>query len=159
MGRFSVDINEVSEVRALIPSNDYPIYITKGSAAAKETEKGKFIILNFVAIVKDEEAAKAVGQDEPRVFPSVMVRLEDDGSVKKSGNEQFRKFCNALEFTDLTVFEDGTEDCQTQDEFNAKMFNNLAEACVGSTLLAKIGTRLYNEETQQDVKSLAKFEG
>lgn len=156
MSRFSVDISEVSETRALIPAGDYPIRIIKGSAKPGESEKvGKFIMLNFTAIVRDEEVAKAMRQDEPKCFPSIFIRLDSESKLETVGNEAFKKFCNAAGFTDLSQFEEGTEDCQTQDEFNLKLYTNLAEACVGLDLLAKIGTRVYNEETQNEVKSLA----
>lgn len=159
MSRFSIDINEVSAERPLIPAGDYPIRIIKGSAKQGSYEKdgkiNKYVNLNFTAVVKDEQVCQDMKQDEPKCFPSVFIRLDDQSKVDTIGNETFKKFCITMGFNDFSVFEDGTEDCETQDEFNAKMFTNLAEACVGADLLGKIGFRVYNDEKQNEVKSLA----
>ena len=161
MSRFSIDINEVSDKRELIPAGDYPIRIIKGSTKAgdyktKTGEERHYINLNFTAVVRDEEVSRIIGQDEPKCFPSVFVSLDNNWNLLKE-NEALGKFRNAMGFSDNSAFEDGTEDAETMEEYVKKFFSNMAESCVGADLLAKIGTRTYNDELQNTVSSLAAF--
>jgi hypothetical protein len=161
MSRFSIDINEVSDKRELIPAGDYPVRIIKGSTKAgdfktKAGEERHYINLNFTAVVRDEEVSRIIGQDEPKCFPSVFVSFDSEWKMLKE-NEALGKFRNAMGFSDSSAFEDGTEDAETMEEYAKKFFLNMAEASVGADLLAKIGTRTYNDELQNTVVSLAAY--
>jgi hypothetical protein len=84
------------------------------------------------------------------------VSLDSNWNLLKE-NEALGKFRNAMGFSDNSAFEDGTEDAETMEEYVKKFFSNMAESCVGADLLAKIGTRTYNDELQNTVSSLAAF--
>ena len=158
MSRFSVDITNVSDERALIPAGDYPIRITKGTVKQDSKEKdGKvnnYVMINFVAGIRDEEVATLLGQDEPKCFPTVFISCDETWAIGPN-NQQLGKFLKAAGFNSNEPFEVDTEDCEDQKAFTKKFFENMAEAAVGLDFTAKIGTRTYNDETQNEVKALA----
>lgn len=160
MSRFSIDLHEVSDKREVIPAGDYPIRIVKGEIATgsfknKKDEDRNYIRLTFTAVVKDDDVAALLKQDEPKCFPSVFVSFDSDWNLLEQGNEAFGKFRKALGFNSWDDFLDGTSDDDSMEDYSKKVFSNMAEAAVGADLLAKIGTRTYNDELQNEVKSLA----
>ena len=163
MSRFDLDLAAISDERTLVPVGVYEARIVKGELRSGETEKGKWANISLTLAINDLEVAKAMNQDEPKVFWSGMLAFDKDtGKFDKNNCPDIGQFTKATGFTDISDFEDGVEEIEDDYEAWLKIFSNIAAASVGTDLICKVVQQPHYQDRERmvnDVSSLAKLEG
>lgn len=160
MSRFSVDISNIPATRPVIPAGEYPARIVKGEFKTGEKDGKHWGRMNFTLAINDEEVAKAVGQDEPKVFYQFMMNFNEDGVFLKDNNDRLGGLQKVTGLTDVAKedFEDDvTEEATTQWEYNARFFDNMAKGFQGYDLLAKVVTKPSYSDPDVMVNEVSKI--
>lgn len=142
--RFSVDIEEMTEERVLIPAGDYKAQISKAelkTGPTKNDPEKVWFGLNLVLDIKDQEVAEIVGVDTPKVFYSTFVSLDKESEKISLQNPDYGALLKAagLKTKEANeVFNDAASEATTQREFNKLYLEKVASTLVGTELLIKV---------------------
>ena len=161
MSRFDLNLEDVATERMLVPVGIYEARIVKGEIRQGETEKGKWANINLTLGINDADVVKAMNQDEPKVFWSAMFSFDEQGKFAKKNCPELGKFIEVTGFTDISDFEEGTEEMEVERDYILKVFSNMIHASIGTDLLCKVVQKPhYQDGSRQvnDVASIAKLE-
>lgn len=161
MSRFSVDLSEVSEERILVPQGAYAARIVKAEPRTGTKDDRNWMMLNLTLAIRDEEVSKLLSQDEPKLYYSVGMRFEEDYKLSKN-NPDLGALLKMLGLKDKTeAFEEGTEEAESQWDYNLLFYKHMCEALVGYDVLANVVHKPDYKDPdamQAEINKLAKLE-
>lgn len=159
--RFDLDLSEIPDTAPIIPVAIYPGKITKATFMSGVSEKtGKYWgMLSLVVAINDPEIAKLMGQNEPKVFGSVMMNFEEDtGLLSKTNNPGLKNLLSAAELLGkMEFFKEGTEGLDDPADYYKAYFGNIANVLVGYDLMFKIGQRANNQDKAKKENFIVSF--
>lgn len=140
MGRFSIDITEVSEEPPLVPEDDYKVRIVDGKIVTGEGEYGQWANFSIAMAIEDPEIGKLVGMDEPRVYYQGFLSFDKDtGEFQKQRCPELGSFIKVAGFTNTSDFEtEETEQAESMFDYIVALVKTMLMASVGTDLIAKV---------------------
>jgi hypothetical protein len=163
VNRFAIDLSDVSEERLLIPAGVYPVKIAKAVFLTGEKDDKNWGAINLTLIVKDEAVQELLGIDESKTFYNLFINFDKETEAFLHNNNPdfgiLLKICDLKSSSD--IFNEGTEEADSQWEYNKIFFNNICKALPGYDLLANVvqkTNRVDKEKMDNLVTKLAKLE-
>jgi hypothetical protein len=165
MGRFDLNLTEVSDTRIAFDSGVYKYKVAGGKVREGIGKNSGEPYMNFSLelIVLDPAVCEFTGMDEPRVFFQGMVGFKKTGDQEfdKNNSPELGQLIKVMDYDkmDLEDFADGAEEAETWREFMKVVIQNMIDGAVGGELMGDTVKELrYNSETeyQNIVKRISK---
>lgn len=165
VNRFSIDIEEMSEERVLIPKGDYLTKISKADLSHAEFKKddktGYWYRLDLVLDIKDKAISDLLKTDSPKVFHSIMISTDKESEKILTANNPdlgaLLAACDLKTKEANEVFIEAASDAQTQREFNIAYLKKIADVLPGYELLAKVGQKKHGVDPDKMINSVTKL--
>ena len=142
-------------------AGQYPASIIKSEVKTGDTKEGegKWMSIQTVYVVKDEEVIKDLGIDEPKVYGNFFIRFEKDSGLLSSDNPQLAQLGQAcdLDTTD-EIYQEGIEDDMSDFEAYTVMFTNIAASLPGYDVLVNVTRRAQGDNIRAEVSKVAKLD-
>lgn len=153
MSRFSLNLEEVSTERLLCPKGAYPMRIAKAEVRKGVKDDKNWMMLNLTLAIKDAEVSQYLGQDEPKLFHSIMISFDKEtGEFSMKNNQEIALLSRALGIEGQSkVFEEGTEEATTWFDFAVIYFTNYCNVLVGYDVLGNVDHKpSFRDKTQME---------
>ena len=161
MSRFTIDLTDISTERKVMKAGAYEAAILKSEVKTGDNKEddGKWMRIETVYVVKDEEVIKDLGTDEPKVYGSFFVSFDKEtGAFRQDNNIGIGQLLKATGLDNGSVdFEDGITDDMSDWEAKVKYFSNLTEAVADYPVLITVGRRAVGDNMRAEVTKIAKF--
>lgn len=160
--RFDIDLSEVSTERLICPAGTYEARIAKAELRTGTKDDKNWAILNLTYAVRDAEVSKFLNVDEPKVFGSIMLSFDKETEKFSKNNPDFGALMATLGLTNSgDIFKEGTDEAETQWDYNKIYFTNVANTLAGYDLLINVAHRkAFNDPSRMEaaVTKVAKLE-
>jgi hypothetical protein len=161
MARFDLDLSSMSTERKVMQAGQYPASIIKSDVKTGDTKdgEGKWMSIQTVYVVKDEDVINDLGVDEPKVYGNFFIRFDKDTGLLSNDNPQLAQLGQAcgIDTTD-ELYQEGIEDSMNDFEAYTVMFTNIANSLPGYDVLVNVTRRAQGDNIRAEVSKVAKLE-
>ena len=97
--RFGIDLSEVSTERLIVPAGTYEARVAKAELRSGVKDERNWAMINVTYAIRDQEVAKILNQDEPKVFGTIGLSFDKDTEKFSKNNPDFGALMATLGLT------------------------------------------------------------
>jgi len=149
--RFDIDIEEVSEVKPVLPAGPHDCKLHSIKVIEGESDNGFWYRMDLKVILTGEEEIKLLGIPEPQLVLGQFLAFNEEGKFQVKLCPIFGQFLRVTGFnTRQADFEEGTEDATSDAEYITQMVRNMNQEIMGmdAIVFTNIGKDSRDETTR-----------